>query len=168
MEREHFFDTVYSTARDKDELIRELSAVMEMAEALNSRLDLDHILSKMAKELGPGNNYPQKLEQLAQFELALITFFEENLGSRQFGVFANKCWPAFEKSFEFVPCFVNSRLRSQGIPAACEVDIYGAVSEYMAQLASCLPGTLLDVNNTVPSDIKIADLEGATREDLFM
>ena len=51
MEREHFFDTVYSPARDKDELIRELSAVMEMAEAMNSRLDLDHILSKMSKEL---------------------------------------------------------------------------------------------------------------------
>ncbi len=51
MEREHFSDTVYSPARDKDELIRELSAVMEMAEALNSRLDLDHILSKMSSEL---------------------------------------------------------------------------------------------------------------------
>ncbi len=51
MEREHFYDAVYSPARDKDELIRELSAVMEMAEALNSRLDLDHILSKMSSEL---------------------------------------------------------------------------------------------------------------------
>ncbi len=51
MEREHFSDTVYSPARDKDELIRELSAVMEMAKALNSRLDLDHILSKMSSEL---------------------------------------------------------------------------------------------------------------------
>jgi PAS domain S-box-containing protein len=51
MEREQFFDTVYSPAREKDELIRELSAVMEMAEALNSRLDLDHILSKMSSEL---------------------------------------------------------------------------------------------------------------------
>ena len=51
MEHEHFFDTVYSPARDKDELIRELSAVMEMAEAINSRLDLDHILSKISTEL---------------------------------------------------------------------------------------------------------------------
>ena len=51
MERERFFDTVYSPARDKDELIRELSAVMEMAEAINSRLDLDHILSIISREL---------------------------------------------------------------------------------------------------------------------
>jgi PAS domain S-box-containing protein len=51
MERERFFDTSYSPAREKDELIRELSAVMEMAEVINSRLDLDHILSRMSREL---------------------------------------------------------------------------------------------------------------------
>jgi PAS domain S-box-containing protein len=51
MERERFFNTIYSPARDKNELIREFSAVMEMAEAINSRLDLDHILSKMSREL---------------------------------------------------------------------------------------------------------------------
>ena len=34
---------------------------------------------------------------------------EKNLGAEEFGVFANKCWPAFEKYFGFVPCYVNSR-----------------------------------------------------------
>jgi L-fucose isomerase-like protein len=126
------------------------------------------IARDMAGELGAGNQHPEKLEQLAQFELALMTFFEANLGSRQFGVFANKCWPSFEKSFGFVPCFVNSRLASRGIPAACEVDIYGAVSEYMCQLASQYPATLLDINNTVPDDLEIKDLKGAHRKDLFM
>jgi L-fucose isomerase-like protein len=126
------------------------------------------IARDMAKELGHGNKYPEKLNQLAQFELALLTFFEKNLGSRQFGVFANKCWPAFEKAFGFVPCYVNSRLASRGIPAACEVDIYGAVSEYMCELAIEKPATLLDINNTVPDDLRIADLKGAKREDLFM
>ena len=67
-----------------------------------------------------------------------------------------------------MPCYVNSRLATRGIPAACEVDIYGAVSEYMCQLATMFPATLLDVNNTVPADIEIADLKGAAREDLFM
>ena len=130
--------------------------------------EIDAIASDMATELGAGNNHPEKLKSLAQFELALSTFFEDNLGSRQFGVFANKCWPAFEPSFGFVPCFINSRLASRGIPVACEVDMYGAVSEYMAQCASLHPVTILDVNNTVPADLPIADLKGATREDLFM
>jgi L-fucose isomerase-like protein len=129
---------------------------------------INAIARDMARELGAGNQYPDKLKQLAQFELALLSFFEANLGSRRYGVFADKCWPAFEKAFGFVPCYVNSRLATRGIPVACEVDIYGAVSEYMAQLASEHPVTILDVNNTVPADLKIKDLKGAARADLFM
>ena len=136
--------------------------------AAGEKRKINAIARDMAKELGVGNNHPEKLQQLAQFELALVKFLEKSLGSRQFGVFANKCWPSFEAAFGFVPCFVNSRLAGRGIPAACEVDIYGAVSEYIAQLASLHPATLLDINNTVPADLKIKDLKGANREDLFM
>jgi len=146
----------------------ELDLLMLFKEAAGETRKINAIARDMAKELGAGNRYPEKLKQLAQFELALTTFFEANLGSRQFGVFANKCWPSFEKAFGFVPCFVNSRLASCGIPAACEVDIYGAVSEYLCQLASLSPATILDVNNTVPDDLDIADLRGAERADLFM
>lgn len=132
------------------------------------RQDINFIANDMAKELGRGNKHPEKLKQIAQFELALMLFFEKNLGSRHFGVYANKCWPTFEKAFGFVPCYVNSRFAARGIPVACEADIYGAVSEYIVQLASHSPVTLLDVNNTVPDDLKIANLKGASRKDLFM
>jgi len=130
--------------------------------------EIDAVASDMAAELGEGNTHPEKLKGLAQFEIALMTFLEENLGSREFGIFANKCWPAFEPTFGFVPCYVNGRLAARGIPVACEVDIYGTVSEYMAACASLEPPTLLDVNNTVPDDLEIADLGGAARGDLFM
>ncbi len=145
---------------------------LDMLELFKSVADqkqkISAIARDMARELGKGNLHPEKLNALAQFELALLSFFEKNLGSRQFGVYANKCWPAFEKAFGFVPCYVNSRLAQMGIPAACEVDIYGAVSEYMLQLALLKPGTLLDINNTVPDDLPLKDLKGAKREDLFM
>ena len=52
MERETFFDTLYSPAKDKAEIAAELSAAMEIAKVVNSRLDLDHILSRIARELG--------------------------------------------------------------------------------------------------------------------
>ena len=74
----------------------------------------------------------------------------DNKGSRKYIAFAGKCWPAFERAFGFVPCYVNSRLASKGIPVACEVDIYGAVSEYIAQLASGGPATILDINTPSP------------------
>ena len=124
----------------------------------------------MANELGAGNTYPDLLPKLARFEVALTRFAEANLGSRQHAVFANKCWPAFENAFGFVPCYVNSRLTTRGVPVACEVDLYGALSEYMCYLASGVPPTLLDINNSVPADMIDAntDLKGAAPEDLFM
>jgi L-fucose isomerase-like protein len=146
----------------------ELDMFVQFQSVADHKKEIKAIARDMASELGAGNQHPEKLEQLAQFELALTTFFDANLGSRQFGVFANKCWPAFEKAFGFVPCYVNSRLATRGIPAACEVDMYGAVSEYMCQLASQHPATILDINNTVPDDLPIKDLQGAARRDLFM
>jgi L-fucose isomerase-like protein len=111
------------------------------------------IAQEMAKELGKGNTYPDLLEPLAQFELALTDFMEKNIGASKYAVFANKCWPAFEKYFGFVPCFINSRLAAHGIPISCESDIYGALSEYVAACATMLPPAILDINNTVPYDM---------------
>lgn len=145
----------------------ELDMYVLFQSVADRKKEIQAIANDMAKELDFAKPTP-KLLQLAQFELALTTFFEQNLGSRQFAVFANKCWPSFAKAFGFVPCFINSRLAARGIPAACEVDIYGAVSEYMAQLAALKPATLLDVNNTVPDDLPISDLRGVPRRDLFM
>lgn len=132
---------------------------------------VDTVEKEMAAELMEGNTYPELLKKLAQYEVALTRFYEDNLGASEFGVFANKCWPAFESYFGFVPCFVNSRLASKGIPIACEVDIYGALSEYIATAATELPVTLLDINNNVPYDM----FEGAKTttknyklSDLFM
>jgi len=150
----------------------------------NSELDLYDIFLKakgapeikavaadMAKELGPGNAYPDLLEKLASYEVALIKFMEANLGASDYGVFANKCWPAFETYFGFVPCYVNSRLATRGIPVACEVDIYGALSEYIASCVTEMPATLLDINNTVPLDMierNKAAVAGYKPSDLFM
>ena len=111
------------------------------------------VAEDMAIELGKGNTYPDLLAKLARYELALSRFFKANLGMSEFGVLADKCWPAFEAEFGFVPCYVNGRFATRGIPIACEVDIYGAISEYMCQLASLAPATLLDINNTVPIDM---------------
>ncbi len=129
------------------------------------------VAEDMARELGEGNTYPDLLGKLAQYEVALTRFHEENLGVSRFGVFANKCWPAFESYFGFVPCYVNARLAGRGIPVSCEVDIYGALSEYMACCATGLPAALLDINNTVPYDMfdEAGDrVKDYRRRDLFM
>ncbi|MBO4391716.1 MAG: fucose isomerase [Clostridia bacterium] len=128
------------------------------------------VAKEMAKELGKkGNNYPSILEKLAQYEITLLDWAEKNRGASKYVVFANKCWPAFQTQFGFVPCYVNSRLASRGIPVACEVDIYGALSEFILQCATLTPATLLDINNTVPKDMYEKNaIDGYRQTDLFM
>ena len=130
------------------------------------------VCEDMATELGAeGNIYPELLPRMAQFELTLLDWAEAHKGARQFVAFADKCWPAFPEQFGFEPCYVNSRLASRGIPVACEVDIYGALSEY---IGSCITGdavTLLDINNSVPQYIYDEDIKGKfdyTITDTFM
>ncbi len=146
----------------------ELDLFRLFEEAAGRSREIAAIVKDMEKELGKGNKHPEKLKTLAQFELALETFHERNLGSRQFAVYANKCWPGFEPAFGFVPCYVNGRMAARGIPIACESDLNGAVSEYMVQLASSHPVAFLDINNTVPANMKLPNLKGADRRDLFM
>ncbi|MEO0294181.1 MAG: fucose isomerase [candidate division WOR-3 bacterium] len=133
--------------------------------------EVKEVVQDMEKEIGKGNTYPELLPKLAQYEVALKKFREKNLGASEFGVFANKCWPSFERYFGFVPCYVNSRLAKIGIPVSCEVDIYGVLSQYIVTCASELPSTILDINNTVPPDIykKSKNKIGRYKlKDLFM
>ncbi len=118
------------------------------------------ICADMAHEMGEGNYYKELNARMAQFELTLLDWAEKHKGSRKYVAFANKCWPAFPGQFGFEPCYVNSRLASRGIPVACEVDIYGALSEYIGACISDDAVTLLDINNTVPKYIYDEDIAG--------
>lgn len=118
------------------------------------------VCADMAQEMGEGKYYPDMLERMAQFELTLLDWAENHKGSRQYVAFADKCWPAFPSQFGFEPCYVNSRLATRGIPVACEVDIYGALSEYIGMCISGDTVTLLDINNSVPASMYEAQIKG--------
>jgi L-fucose isomerase-like protein len=125
----------------------------DIVQAEKENPEIKAIAADMAKELGKGNTYPELTLKLAQYELSLEKFMNNHLGASQFGAFANKCWPAFEKYFGHVPCYLNSRLATRGVPVACEADVYGALSEYMVVCATQTPPAILDINNTVPKDM---------------
>ena len=132
---------------------------------------ISEIVKEMEEELGTGNKKPDILPKLAQYELTLKDWVEEHKGSRSYIAIAGKCWPAFQTQFGFVPCYVNSRLTSQGIPVSCEVDIYGALSEFIGTVVSEDIVTLLDINNNVPKDMYQEEIAGKfpyTQKDTFM
>jgi L-fucose isomerase-like protein len=127
---------------------------------------IDEVVKDMAAELGmDGNQYPDLLPRMAQYELTLLDWAEAHKGARQYVAFANKCWPAFPSQFGFEPCYVNSRFASRGMPISCEVDIYGALSEYIGACVSGDAVTLLDINNSVPKDLYDADIKGKGSHD---
>lgn len=129
---------------------------LDLLVAFNEHKDdkrIPGVMKDMEKELGPNNKYAGVLPRLAQYEITLYDWAKENIGASKYFAFANKCWPSFQTQFGFVPCYVNSRLTKNGIPVSCEVDIYGALSEYIGCCVSQKPVTLLDINNTVPDYI---------------
>ena len=152
----------------------EENSELDLFEAFNKHAGderIPGIVKEMEEELGAGNKKPEILSKLAQYELTLKDWVQEHKGYRKYVAIAGKCWPAFQTQFGFVPCYVNSRLTAQGIPVSCEVDIYGALSEYIGTVISQDTVTLLDINNTVPKDMYEADIKGKfdyTLKDTFM
>lgn len=152
----------------------EENSELDLFEAFNKHADdprIPEVAADMAKELGNGNKKPEVLNKLAQYEITLLDWVEAHKGYRKYVAIAGKCWPAFQTQFGFVPCYVNSRLAGRGIPVSCEVDIYGALSEFIGTCVSEDAVTLLDINNTVPADMYKESIEGKfpyTHKDTFM
>ena len=119
---------------------------------------IPEVVEDMKKEMGEGRYYEDLMNRMAQFELTLLDWAEAHKGARKYVAFADKCWPAFPSQFGFEPCYVNSRLVARGIPVSCEVDIYGALSEYIGLCVTGDAVTLLDINNSVPKDLYDADI----------
>lgn len=152
----------------------EENSELDLFEAFNKHAGdarIPEVVADMERELGAGNKKPEILEKLAQYELTLTDWVEEHRGYRKYVAIAGKCWPAFQTQFGFVPCYVNSRLTGRGIPVSCEVDIYGALSEFIGTCVSEDAVTLLDINNSVPKDMYEESIKGKfdySHTDTFM
>lgn len=153
----------------------EENSELDLFEAFNKHegdARIPDVVKDMEAELGTGNKKPEILSKLAQYELTLLDWIEDHKGYRKYVAIAGKCWPAFQTQFGFVPCYVNSRLTAKGIPVSCEVDIYGALSEFIGTVVSQDTVTLLDINNSVPQDLYDEDIKGKyadyTLKDTFM
>ncbi len=156
--RPHDFVTCHAPIQPLYDIGTEImeNSELDLLDIVSAEKDSPRVLEiakEMVGELGKGNTFPDMIKKLAQYEASLEKFMEDNLGASKYAAFANKCWPAFEKYFGHVPCYINSRLAAQGIPIACESDIYGALSEYMVVCATETVPTILDINNSVPKDM---------------
>ncbi|MCM8769323.1 MAG: L-fucose/L-arabinose isomerase family protein [Candidatus Omnitrophica bacterium] len=88
------------------------------------------------------------LKKIARFKLVLDRWVREN----DFQAIAVQCWSSLQANFGVMPCVAMSMLSQSLIPAACEVDILGALSMYILQLASGQPSALVDWNNNYQAE----------------
>jgi L-fucose isomerase-like protein len=85
---------------------------------------------------------------MAKFFLVINKWINEN----EVKALAIQCWTILERKFGITPCAVMSMFSEKMIPAACEVDVLGALSMYLLQIASGMPSALVDWNNNYGDD----------------
>ncbi len=120
---------------------------------------IEKIVSQMEDEVG-GSDKHELLNTFAQYELTIEDWIRNYKGDRNYVTLTSTCWPAFPVNFGFVPCYVNSRLTAKGYPVSCEVDAYGAISEYIGQCISGEVVTILNINNNIPFSLYSERIRG--------
>lgn len=90
----------------------------------------------------------EAFDRMARLGLAIDAWMAEN----DLDGMALQCWTALEEIYGVVPCAVMSQMSNSGVPAACEVDIAGAISMHALAAASGLPSAIVDWNNNYGDD----------------
>lgn len=105
-------------------------------------------LEEIRKYAAVPAEYSDKLMLQAKFGMAVEQWMEAN----EIDAVAIQCWDSLEQNYGCAACVTMSMLGEKLIPAACEVDIAGAVSMYALTLASNRQSALLDWNNNFAED----------------
>lgn len=69
----------------------------------------------------------------------LLKAYSDYVNEHHIGALASRCWPDFFTSFGTPVCTVLSMLNDAGVAAACEADIYGALSMWIGMQLSGEP-----------------------------
>jgi len=69
----------------------------------------------------------------------LLKAYSSYVKNNNIGALASRCWPDFFTAFGTPVCTVLSMLNNEGVAAACEADIYGALSMWIGMQLSGEP-----------------------------
>lgn len=128
-------------------------------------VDLSEILGAARKIEDTDAELVQKIEEIKKYARVPQQYSEKLMLQAKFGIaverwmnanaidaVAIQCWDSLEQNYGCAACVTMSMLGEKLIPAACEVDIAGAVSMYALTLASQHQSALLDWNNNFAED----------------
>jgi len=148
----------FNTVRYSEKILERFGIAVEtldLSEVIARAQKLDAASTEVGRELErlkvtfhPAGIPEEALQKMARLSVALGQW----IAAEQINAFAFQCWTAIEEIYGVVPCAVMSLFSESMIPAACEVDLMGALAMYVLMLASGKPVALMDWNNNFGHD----------------
>ena len=148
----------FQTVRASEKLLQKSGITVvpvDLSEILGAARKIEDTDAELLKKLeeikcyaAVPKEYSDKLVLQAKFGVAVERWIEAN----QIDAVAVQCWDSLEQNYGCAACVTMSMLGEKLLPAACEVDIAGAVSMYALTLASQGQSALLDWNNNFAED----------------
>lgn len=148
----------FQTVRASEKLLQKSGITVvpvDLSEILGAARKIEDTDAKLLKKLeeikcyaAVPKEYSDKLVLQAKFGVAVERWIEAN----QIDAVAVQCWDSLEQNYGCAACVTMSMLGEKLLPAACEVDIAGAVSMYALTLAAQGQSALLDWNNNFAED----------------
>ncbi len=148
----------FQTVRASEKLLQKSGITVvpvDLSEILGAARKIEDTDAELLKKLeeikcyaAVPKEYSDKLVLQAKFGVAVERWIEAN----QIDAVAIQCWDSLEQNYGCAACVTMSMLGEKLLPAACEVDIAGAVSMYALTLAAQGQSALLDWNNNFAED----------------
>lgn len=148
----------FQTVRASEKLLQKSGITVvpvDLSEILGAARKIEDTDAELLKKLeeikcyaAVPKEYSDKLVLQAKFGVAVERWIEAN----QIDAVAVQCWGSLEQNYGCAACVTMSMLGEKLLPAACEVDIAGAVSMYALTLAAQGQSALLDWNNNFAED----------------
>ena len=148
----------FQTVRASEKLLQKSGITVvpvDLSEILGAARKIEDTDAELLKKLeeikcyaAVPKEYSDKLVLQAKFGVAVESWIEAN----QIDAVAVQCWDSLEQNYGCAACVTMSMLGEKLLPAACEVDIAGAVSMYALTLAAQGQSALLDWNNNFAED----------------
>ncbi len=148
----------FQTVRASEKLLQKSGITVvpvDLSEILGAARKIEDTDAELLKKLeeikcyaAVPKEYSDKLVFQAKFGVAVERWIEAN----QIDAVAVQCWDSLEQNYGCAACVTMSMLGEKLLPAACEVDIAGAVSMYALTLAAQGQSALLDWNNNFAED----------------
>lgn len=150
--------TAFNTVRFSEKILEAYGISVET-------IDLSEVMAEIKRLSSSDSGVKAKIEEIKSYAnvskipedkielLAKLSFTMERwIKNNDIKAVAIQCWTSLELNLGIMPCVVMSTMSEKLIPSACEVDVTGALSMYLLQLASETPSALVDWNNNYGHD----------------